>query len=93
MRAGAKAQENRFRKTKVNAVNAGKEKGYDPEILNRAIYGDIDVSGNAAKSQDLTTSGSTRTFKSEQNPGSIVTVKSGKKYKIGADGVTGTEIP
>ena len=56
MRAGAKAQENRFRKTKVNAVNAGKEKGYDPEILNRAIYGDIDIgTANPQKSQDLTT--------------------------------------
>jgi hypothetical protein len=93
MRAGAKAQENRFKKTKINAVNAGKEKGYDPEILNRAIYGDIDVGiDNPQKSQGLTTSG-TRAFKSAQKPGSIVTVKSGKKYKIGADGITGTEIP
>jgi len=56
MRAGAKAQENRFKKTKVNAVNAGKEKGYDPEILNRAIYGDVDVGiANSQKSQGLTT--------------------------------------
>jgi hypothetical protein len=56
MRAGAKAQENRFKKTKVNAINAGKEKGYDPEILNRAIYGDVDVGmANSQKSQGLTT--------------------------------------
>jgi hypothetical protein len=42
--------------------------------------------------QPLTT-GNSRTFKSKQTPGSVVTVKSGKKYKIGEDGVTGTEIP
>lgn len=45
------------------------------------------------KQKELTTSSNTRTFKSPQKPGSVVTVKSGKKYRIGADGVTGTEIP
>lgn len=34
----------------------------------------------------------TRTFKSAHPVGAIVTVKSGQKYRIGADGVTGTEI-
>src|SRR5688500_8707734 len=46
----------------------------------------------AEKSTTNTESKGTRVFKSKQAPGSVVTVQSGKKYKIGADGVTGTEI-
>jgi len=49
-------------------------------------------SSNSSESQGLTTP-NTRTFKVKQVPGSKVTVKSGETYKIGADGLTGVEIP
>jgi hypothetical protein len=61
--------------------------GIDPELI---LSGSLSPASGQAES--LTT-GNTRTFKSKQAPGSVVTVKSGKKYKIGEDGVTGTEIP
>lgn len=63
------------------------------ESLDPAVVKEFGPSDDKAlKTEELTTPKGTRTFKSAQQPGSIVTVKSGKKYRIAADGVTGEEI-
>ncbi len=38
------------------------------------------------------TGGGSKTFKTPQKPGSVVTLKNGTKWKIGDDGLTGTEV-
>jgi hypothetical protein len=59
--------------------------GIDPNLIlsgSLSSVKDGKQEGEAPKTE-------TRTFKQQLTPGSIVTTKSGKRYKIGADGVTG----
>lgn len=60
--------------------------GIDPNLI---------LSGSLAGAKEEKKGGEspkaeTRTFKQQLTPGSVVTTKSGKRYRIGADGVTGT---
>jgi hypothetical protein len=87
LKAIQKQRELSFARKKAQFVQAGASKGLDKDILEQAIYGDVDSSKylKSAKNEE------TVKFPQKYQPGQVVTLKNGDQYVVQEDGVTGVK--